>query len=95
MITVKQMDKWEALESTLEKEAEGRNREAGGTIVEVRRLPEGHMMLIHKKTFKRLSLTYLRGPDSLRIEDAAGNTSIEKLPEFLPTFAADLIQRLS
>lgn len=89
------MDKWEALENTLEKEAEDSNREAGDTIVETRRLPEGHMMLIHKKTYKRLRLTYLRGPDAIRIEDAAGNTSIEKLPETLPTFAADLIQRLS
>ena len=70
-------------------------KEVGERIVQVNLLSERELMLVHKKTFKRLRLTFLEGVDSLRVEDAAGRTSLEQIPEFAPTLAVDLLQRLS
>ena len=89
------MEKWLALRETLQKEAGSMEKEVGERIVDVNLLSESELMLIHKKTFKRLRLTFLEGMESLRVEDAAGRTSLERIPEFVPTLAVDLLQRLS
>ena len=89
------MDKWEALKDLLKTEAENIQKTAGEEIVEIKPLSEFELMLIHRKTFKRLRLTFSKGMDSVRVEDSSGKTRFEKFPDFLPSHAVDLLQTLS
>jgi hypothetical protein len=89
------MDKWEVLKGLLKTETDNMQKAAGEQIVEIKPLSEFELVLVHRKTFKRLRLTFSKGMDSLRVEDSSGKARFERFPDFLPSLAVDLLQKLS
>ncbi len=85
---------WEKLKETLKTETGNMEHEAGEKIVEIKTPSDSEITLVHKKTFKRLLLTYSSGM-GLRIEDSAGKVRFEQIPAFVPSLAVDLLQSLS
>ena len=86
--------RWEKLKETFRTEAGNMEQAAGEKTVEIRTPSDYEMTVVHKKTFKRLLLTYTTGM-GLRIEDSAGRVRFDQIPEFVPSLTVDLLQSLS
>ena len=82
---------WEKLRTALLQEAGNMEQAAGEKIVEIKLPSDYDMTLVHKKTFKGLSLTFIEGMDSLRVENSAGAVNLTKIPDFCRLVGCGLV----
>lgn len=89
------MQEWHGLKEKFQREADAMEDAAGEKMVEIRSPSEIDLTLVHKKTFKRLNITYALGMDGVKVENSSGMHSYKPLSEFTPSVVVDLMQNLS